>query len=113
LAKTRSALRGRRPQQQHHHQRSPQTPELHRSPETRFLDAAAVDLTIVRPAAAAPPRRLEQVAGSTRPSRSTKKNSIKRNGDGGQQAAPAGGSDRGAHRSAPPRTRVGILRNQG
>ena len=26
-----------------------------------FLDGAAVDLTIVRPAAAAPPRRLEQV----------------------------------------------------
>ena len=31
------------------------------SPPTRFLDGAAVDLTIVRPAAAAPPRRLEQV----------------------------------------------------
>ena len=47
----------RRPQQQQqqqHHQRSPRTPELHRSPATRFtnLDGAAVDLTIVRPAAA-------------------------------------------------------------
>ena len=39
--------------------RSPPTPELQRSPAT--LDGAAVDLSIVRPAAAAPPRRLEQV----------------------------------------------------
>ncbi len=48
------------------HDRSPRTPELHRSPETRFLDGAAVDLTIVRPAAAAPPRRLEQVEAASR-----------------------------------------------
>jgi len=41
LAKTRSALRGRRPQQQHHHQRSPRTPELHRRPQPDSLISTA------------------------------------------------------------------------
>ena len=41
LAKTRSSLRGRRPQQQHHHQRSPRTPELHRRPQPDSLISTA------------------------------------------------------------------------
>jgi hypothetical protein len=50
----------------HHHRRSRRSPELHRRPEPNFHekgigDGAAGDLTIVRPAAAAPPRRPEQV----------------------------------------------------
>ena len=34
-----TAPRGRRPQQQHHHQRSPRTPELHRRPQPDFSTA--------------------------------------------------------------------------
>jgi hypothetical protein len=50
----------------HHHRRSRRPPELHRPPRTGnhkkgIGDGAAGDLTIVRPAAAAPPRRPEQV----------------------------------------------------
>ena len=39
----------------------PERPSSIVAPQPHSLDGAAVDLTIVRPAAAAPPRRLEQV----------------------------------------------------
>jgi class 3 adenylate cyclase len=59
--------RKRRQSRRHHHHRSPRPPELHRRPEPESANnnplkrnGAAVDLTIVRPAAAAPPRRPEQ-----------------------------------------------------
>jgi hypothetical protein len=61
------AAPARRPHH-HHHLVRPRSPELHRSPEPesannnplkRNGDGAAGDLTIVRPAVAAPPRRPE------------------------------------------------------
>jgi hypothetical protein len=115
----------------------PERPSSIVAPNQIPLDGAAVDLTIVRPAAAAPPRRLEQVGpiagrsdrGSARPSRSprtpdltifafhpprvgasrcqTKRNSIKRNGDVGQPPP------RRRQRVALPRVRLARARGFG
>ena len=65
-------VRRRRAGARRHHHRSPRPPELHRRPDPEYHekgigDGAAVDLTIVRPAAAAPPSRLEQVVGIAPP----------------------------------------------
>src|SRR5208283_1249244 len=121
LAKTRSSLRGRRPQQQHHHLRSPRTPELHRRPQPDSLISTAQPSTspscgqqpLHRPGGSSRSvrSRVALIAGRSADRRrwlgaplafspnarphhlrpepdSSKKNSIKRNGDVGSSRAP-------------------------